>query len=77
MKDWINVDESMPPEETPVLAAVHGYDHPLVLEVRWEVPTFEETFDPFLYWDDPVDDGKDLEDRVFAWQPLPDMPVST
>ena len=75
MTKWIAVNERMPPDETPVLVAVHGYDAPLVLERRWEEPAYEETFKAFRYWDDPSNEGRDFEDTVFAWLPIPDMPT--
>ena len=75
MTKWIAVNERMPPDETPVLVAVYGYDAPLVLERRWEEPAYEETFKAFRYWDDPSNEGRDFEDTVFAWLPIPDMPT--
>ena len=74
---WIPVSVKKPEAETPVLACVHGLDHPIVLELRWEIcnTMVEGYFKDFLYWDDPNNDGQDFEDRVFAWQSLPTMPT--
>lgn len=74
--NWIATEDRLPPPETPVLAFVHGMDIPIVLEMRWETcnPMIESYFKDFLYWDNPHNDGQDYEDRVFAWQPLPEDP---
>lgn len=74
--DWVDTQEALPPLNTPVLVAVHGYYFPLILERRWEQPTFEETFDPFWYWDDPLDDGKEFGDNVYAWKELSELPYT-
>lgn len=73
---WVSVDDRLPPLETPVLASVHGMDAPIVLEMRIETcnQMVESYFDDFLYWDNPHDDGQDYENRVLAWQPLPEPP---
>ena len=77
--DWVATADRLPPPETPVLAFVHGMDIPIILEMRWETcnPMIEPYFKKFLYWDDPHNDGQDYEDRVFAWQPLPEYPRCT
>lgn len=74
--NWIAAEDKLPPPETPVLAFVHGIDIPIVLEMRWETcnQMVESYFEDFLYWDNPHDDGQNYEDRVFAWQPLPEDP---
>lgn len=74
--NWISTEDELPPPETPVLAFVRGMDIPIVLEMRWETcnPMIESYFNDFLYWDNPHNDGQDYEDRVFAWQPLPEDP---
>ena len=76
VQQWIKVTDKIPEPETPVLACVHGLDFPIILEMRWEIcnPMIEGYFNDFLYWDDPNNDGQDFEDRVFVWQPLPEMP---
>lgn len=71
---WTAVSDELPPDETPVLCVVHGYDQPLILERRWDYPTYEETYPPYWYWDDPQNDGQDYADSVIAWRPLPDLP---
>tara|TARA_R110000765_G_scaffold356661_1_gene446762 strand:- start:1574 stop:1810 length:237 start_codon:yes stop_codon:yes gene_type:complete len=77
MMDWIKVRCLLPEEGTPVLACVHGLDHPIVLELRRETcnPMIESHFDEFLYWDDPNNDGQDFKDRVSSWMPLPEIPT--
>ena len=78
MNGWVKVEDRMPEAETPVLAVVHGIDHPIVLELRWDRcnPMLESFYKDFTYWDDPNNDGQDFEDRIVAWQQLPEMPVN-
>jgi Protein of unknown function (DUF551) len=71
---WISVDQELPKEETSVLI-IHRGDVKIG-ERRWEYPTFEESYRPFWYWDDPNDDGKDWEcPDVTHWQPIPAPPT--
>jgi hypothetical protein len=75
---WIKCEERMPAPETPVLAwhAPGGGAHS-ILELRWDRPGYEETFEPYLYWDNPNDDGQDIDFcDVTHWMPLPDAPLS-
>lgn len=72
---WIDCEKQLPPDETPVLAVLCGVDTPRIVELRWERPTWEETFQPFQYWDDPLNEGSDIEwTEVVCWMPLPEMP---
>ncbi len=73
MSEWIPVSESYPEDETPVLILHRG--EPRFGEIRWEYPTFEETFEAFKHWDDPYDDGKDWDwVDVTHWMELPEAP---
>lgn len=73
MSAWIPVSERLPADETPVLAVVNGRTR--VAELRWETPSFEETYKAFRYWDDPDDDGQCWEwHDVTHWMPLPEPP---
>lgn len=71
---WIPVTERLPNEDEPVLICGHGID-PLVGVLRWEYPTYEETFTAFRYWDDYRNDGQEFEDRVTHWMSLPEVPM--
>lgn len=67
---WTETAEMLPPEETPVLI-MHN-DEIKVGEIRWDFPTFEETWSAYRYWDNPYDDGQDWEwGDVTHWMPLP------
>lgn len=70
---WIACNERMPEADTPVLVYIRGRVR--TGELRWETPTYEETFAPYMYWDDPDDDGQMWEwDDVTHWRPLPPAP---
>lgn len=70
---WIPVSERLPADETPVMILRNGELR--IGELRWEKPTYEETFNPFQYWDDPNNDGQTWEwDEVTHWMPLPAAP---
>ena len=74
MGEWIKCSERMPKAETPVLVMLNGEIR--VAELRWDRPTYEETYKPFRYWDDPYDDdGQDWEVfDITHWMPLPEPP---
>ncbi len=73
MGEWIKCSERMPEDETPVLVMLNGEIR--VAEIRWDTPTYEETYQPFRYWDDPYDDGQDWEVfDITHWMPLPAPP---
>lgn len=62
---------SIPPSETPVLILYRGNWR--LGELREERPTWEESFKPFRYWDDPYNDGQEWDwDDVTHWAHLPD-----
>ncbi len=73
MSEWIKTKDKLPPDETPVLIVINGEVH--IGELRWEHPSWEETFESFRYWDNPNDDGQmwDWHD-VTHWMPIPDVP---
>lgn len=70
---WIRVDDDLPPDETAVLIILRG--EIAIGELRWERPSYEEAYQPFRYWDNPHDDGKDWQwPDVTHWMPLPAAP---
>jgi hypothetical protein len=70
---WISVDDRMPEDETPVLIVRNGEIR--IGEIRWEHPSFEDTYEAFRYWDDPYDDGQSWENfEITHWMPLPELP---
>jgi hypothetical protein len=74
MNDWILTTKALPPDETPVLIVHSGVVK--IGELRWESPGFEDTFRPYRYWDDPVNDGQGWEwHDVTHWMQLPGVPV--
>ena len=68
---WVSVNENLPNDETPVL--IRFIDGSVRIgEVRWEIPTFEETFKAFRYWDDPYNDGMNWEwYDIISWRNIP------
>ena len=70
---WISVKDELPEDDIPVLVVVN--DEIDVLIIRWEEPTWEETYKRFQYWNNPYDDGQEFEwDTVTHWKPLPEPP---
>jgi hypothetical protein len=62
--------KAMPEEGARKLCLLN--DEWIVLEVHCESPTYEETFQPFLYWREPFSDMLDIEwYEVSTWQDLP------
>lgn len=73
---WIPVDESLPPQETPVLILLNGV--PTIGEIVWEVPGYEDTFQAFKYWDSPQMDGQGWEwHEITHWMHLPPVEVAS
>ena len=67
---WIT-NGSLPPDETPVLVKLKD-GTVCVGEIRWDRPSFEDSYSAFQYWDDPTNDGKDWEfDDIIAWMGIP------
>ncbi len=72
---WTHVKDGLPADETPVLIVIK--EKIRIGELRWEYPTFEETFRAYQYWDDPEHDGQDWDWKdVTHWTPLPAAPDS-
>ena len=73
VRGWTATTDHLPEDETPVLIVLRGRVR--IGELRWEKPTWEETFRAFRYWDDPEDDGQGWEwQDVTHWMPLPEAP---
>lgn len=73
MSAWKRSEDELPREETPVLIFRDGEICPG--ELRWETTSYEETYVPFRYWDDPTNDGRDWDwYSVTHWMSLPEMP---
>lgn len=73
MSEWIKASDKLPDDETPVLIVVNGAIR--IGEIRWETPSFEDTYKAFQYWDDPIDDGQHWEwHDITHWMPLPKLP---
>ncbi len=70
---WILVQDQLPDDETPVLALYDGRVE--ILELCWEYPGFEDTYEAFRYWDRPYDGGRgDIDSSyVTCWMPLPEV----
>ena len=70
---WIKTENSLPPDETPVLIILNGEIR--IGELRWDYPSWEETYEAYRYWDDPHDDGQDWQwDDVVYWAVMPEIP---
>lgn len=68
--EWIIVNDCLPSECKRVLCLLNG--DPIVLELGYESPTFEETFKGFHFWFEPYDEIKHPEwNEVTHWMPLP------
>lgn len=67
---WVSVNERLPADETPVLVMRKGKLD--VGELRWETPTFEETFKEFRYWAHPDEHWiEEDRDEVTHWMQAP------
>lgn len=76
MNDWRKPDESLPPDETPVLVIHLGEIK--IGELRWEYPGHEDTYEAFRYWDAPHDDGQSWEwSDITFWMSLPKLPEAS
>lgn len=74
VRGWVPTTQQMPADETTVLIFRRGGEISFG-ELRWEKPTWEETFMAFRYWDDPTNDGQDWDEmEVTHWMPLPEAP---
>lgn len=71
--EWIKTDDEMPPEETAVL--IYHNKQVKIGELRWDHPNWEDSYQSYLYWDNPFDDGQDwgMHD-VTHWARIPDPP---
>lgn len=72
LRGWRMCAVEMPPLDVPVLTFNTEDDAVRVLERRKEWPGHEDVFAPYDYWDDPYNDGQDLDSwAIVAWRPLP------
>jgi hypothetical protein len=73
MLNWVSVDERLPDPGDVVLVLLNG--DPRVGTRVWDHPGYEDTYDPFLYWDDPYDDGQDWECfEITHWAEIGELP---
>lgn len=73
MTEWISCEDRMPAAEHEVLAIVNGKVR--IAALFWEHPSYEDTFQSFLYWDDPDNDGQCWEHHhVSHWMEMPEVP---
>lgn len=72
-RQWISVEDRLPEIDDVVLVHRYGLQEPFIGTLLEEIPTFEETFDTFTYWDDARNDGQHWDD-VTHWMPLPEPP---
>jgi hypothetical protein len=71
--EWINVEDNLPALGVPVLTIFRG--SPLVLELCEGHPSYEETFKPFKYWNEPSSEILEPDwYEVTHWMPLPELP---
>lgn len=70
---WFSTEDALPEEGQTVLAVVNGE---IRLACRYlEEGGFEDPYESFLYWDDPIMDGQDWQNEdVSHWLPLPAPP---
>jgi hypothetical protein len=74
MSGWVKTEDELPPDETPVLVFFRS-ECIRIGEIRWENPSFEDTYESFRYWDDPQDDGQDWQwNDITHWMHLPKEP---
>jgi hypothetical protein len=67
---WTRTCDDLPLVKYPVVILLEGVRR--IGELRVENPTHEETFQPFLYWDDPYNDGQGWDDEgITHWCELP------
>lgn len=70
---WTSTNSGLPPLETEVVILLG--ERVCLGERIMEFPTYEESFVPDWYWDDPNDDGQGWERKdVTHWMPLPAAP---
>jgi hypothetical protein len=74
---WVPIEDSLPPDETPVLVMFRGQRR--IAELRWLEPGREDDCGAYRYWDCPHNDGQEWggpEDMLIThWMYLPDSPV--
>ena len=71
---WNLCKDGLPRKETDVLVLVNGEIN--IGAIFTEIPSHEDTYIEFDYWDNPRDDGQDWEwDDVTHWQSMPDAPA--
>jgi hypothetical protein len=67
---WVHqTNDNLPPEETPVLT---NYQGGRILERRWEIPGYYDSYQSYWYWDDPLNDGQEIaREDVKEWMYIP------
>jgi hypothetical protein len=71
---WIKTDDRLPDADTPVLL-LHYNGTIYEGELRWERPTYEETFQPYQYFID-ADENSDWEwSDITHWMPKLETPL--
>ncbi len=74
MNNWISVDDRLPKTHERVMCLLNGRH--IILELQKESPTYEETFEAFLYWHEPFEEYMQIEwCEVTHWMPLPEPPT--
>ena len=74
MQNWISIEDQIPPVETPVLIVFR--DEVRIGELRWDYPTWEESYKSYMYWDCPYNEGQEWDwDKIKYWARIPPLPL--
>jgi len=74
MNQWISVEDDLPEVGERALCILNGEQ--IVLQLKKEWPSFEDSFKAFLYWHEPFDEYMQIEwHEVTYWMPLPKPPT--
>lgn len=73
---WVRTDDELPPDGTSVLVRHREKKHPVIAELCWDRPGFEDSYKAYRYWDSPDDDGQEWEwHDITHWTVLPELPT--